>query len=320
MTLSKELAATGRERGGLQSSSARLEGATRAPPKTYKRVGLLGVGLIGSSVALGLSKCGIVETWVGMDTDKRVIQDALRLGVIQEMTTDLEELVQAVDWLLVAVPVKDAEAMAARIVPLIQNPDYFIVDVGSTKKNTVACFDGLFAAHGKANAFVGCHPIAGKEKTGPLAADGDLFQGKTVYVTPSPATRPEFLQTVDSLWKALGGQVRSIAPEAHDEVLAISSHLPHVIAFALMDAVQSGYESRQITHSLGGGLKDMTRVVASSPEMWSQICIDNQANILKQVEVFRRSLDDLYHLIKTGDERPLREFFLEKKLFRDVLE
>lgn len=287
---------------------------------TYKRAGLLGVGLMGSSVALGLRQAGVVETWVGMDSDPHAIENALKIGSIQEVTSDLEEMVRQVDWVVLAVPVCAVVALAEQIVPLIDNPHYFMIDVGSTKRTIVTAIDALFAKYGKKNRFVGTHPIAGKEKTGPLVADSELFHGKTVYVTPSDATDPELVLTVEELWKRLGAQTRHCDPKIHDEILAVSSHLPHMVAFALMDAVQREYENRQINHSLGGGLRDMTRVVSSSPEMWADICSENQTNILKQVDLFSESLEMVRALVKTGDATALCQFFREKKQFRDALE
>lgn len=285
----------------------------------YKRAGLIGVGLIGSSVALGLKKRGLVETWVGMDSDPQAIEEALRIGSIQEMTTDLRELVREVDWLLIAVPVRSVIALAQKIIPLISNPHYFMMDVGSTKTTIVETMDRLFVEHGRPNCFIGSHPIAGKEKTGPLAADPDLFQGKTIYLTPSAVTDAALVAKVDVLWRALGGEVRQIDSKTHDDILSVSSHLPHMIAFALMDAVKREYEARQINHSLGGGLRDMTRVVSSSPQMWADICLENKTPILKQIDVFRESLDELYALLKRGEEEPLKQFFSDKKQFRDKL-
>lgn len=289
------------------------------PDKTYKRAGLIGVGLMGSSVALGLHKLGIVETWVGMDRDPAVIQDALRVGAIQEVTTHLEELVKKVEWLLISIPVKGTAALAERIVPLIDNPNYFAMDVGSTKRAIVEAFDNAFLKYDKPNRFVACHPIAGKEKTGPLVSDPDLFHGKTVYLAPSVRTDPRLIQIAESLWKSLGAEPRKIDPATHDEILSVSSHLPHMVAYALMDTVQSAYEEKQIGHSLAGGLKDMTRVVSSSAEMWAEICSENSENITKQINIFQKSLQQLHELIKNRDLHSLQEFFGAKKVFRDLL-
>ena len=285
----------------------------------YKRAGLIGVGLMGASVAMGLKKKGIVETWVGMDQNPQAIEEALKIGAIQEVTSDFQELACQVDWLLLAVPVRQVVELSKQVIPLVDNPDYFIIDVGSTKCEIVSAVEALFLARGKPSRFIGCHPIAGKEKTGPLVADTDLFQGKTVYVTPTAHSDARLLETVESLWRVLGAQIKQITPERHDEILAGSSHLPHMIAFSLMDAVERGYETHQINQSLGGGLRDMTRIVGSSAQMWAEIGVDNRDNIIKQIDSFRQSLDDLYRLLKTADVGALAEFFADKKKFRETL-
>lgn len=286
---------------------------------TYKRAGLIGVGLMGTSVAMGLRRAGLVETWVGLDRDSRVIQDALRLGAIQEVTSDLHEVVREVEFLLIAAPVRTTATLIEQVSPLVDRPDFFLFDVGSTKARIVSTAEAAFLRCGRPNAFVGAHPIAGKEKTGPLVADPELFRGKTVYLTPTPHTLEHNLARVEAIWKALGADVRKVDPESHDEILAVSSHLPHMAAFALMDAVKSAYEKRQIHHSMAGGLTDMTRVVSSSSQMWSEICLDNRDNILKQIDVFQHALSSVRDLVSAGDEAALCAFFADKKQFRDML-
>lgn len=287
---------------------------TRSFP-LFKQMTIVGVGLIGGSLGMICKQQGLVGTVVG--TGRRVanLKNAVALKAIDRYTTDLAEAASGSDLLVLATPVDTFEAVLKTCAPRLA-AGAVITDVGSVKGPLVSRMEALVPAGARV---VGAHPIAGKEKTGVDAASLELYRGALCILTPTPKTDPAALSLVRRLWEATGARITEMDPDLHDRVLGAISHLPHMAAFALVNAVASIQETQTPGLDLqlysGGGYKDTTRIAASSPEMWRDICLWNRDNLVSQIEIYQARLERLKALVKAGDGEGLaREFALAKEL------
>lgn len=264
----------------------------------FEQLGLIGCGLMGGSFALALKKAGLVKRVVGYSKSPSTTERARQLGVIDVEAPSALLAVSGADLVLLAVPVSATEATFKAIRHLI-NKNTLVMDVGSTKREVVDAARRVLKD--QVGVFVPAHPIAGKELAGVEHADADLYTGRQVILTPIERTFTAQLAKAEQVWTALGCHVQQMAPEAHDAAYAAVSHLPHMLAFALMNAV-SGQEEGQAFLSLAGpGFRDFTRIAASDPNVWRDILVSNREELLTQSRHFQRALHALESAIAIGD-------------------
>ncbi|HEX4986492.1 MAG TPA: prephenate dehydrogenase/arogenate dehydrogenase family protein [Burkholderiales bacterium] len=276
---------------------------------------VVGVGLIGGSVACALRNAGRVGRIVGVGRGGANIRRALELGVIDESSDDLKAAARGADVVLLAVPVQQNDRVLGA---LAQAADArtLVTDAGSTKMDFVASARRLLP--GKLSNVVPGHPIAGAELTGVEAARPDLFAGRNVVLTPMPESRPDCIERVQSLWQTCGARVSRMTPEHHDRVFSAVSHLPHMLAYALVHMVATRADAQELFGFAAGGFRDFTRIAGSSPEMWRDIAIANREALLADIDGYRDVLDRLAALIRDGDAGELGKLFEQAREARNA--
>jgi prephenate dehydrogenase len=279
-----------------------------------RRLAVVGVGLIGGSLARALREAGQVGEVVGCGRGKENLERGVALGVIDRYARTVEEAVDGADMVFVAVPLgamRDAfAAMRDRLAP-----DAVVTDGGSAKASVAA--DARAALGDRIASFVPGHPIAGTERTGVEASFAALYRHRRVILTPLPETAPAAVQRVEAMWRACGAEVTAMSVEHHDEVLAATSHLPHMLAFGLVDALARMKENDEIFRYAAGGFRDFTRIASSSPVMWRDICVANREALSRMLERFAEEMSDLADTIRRGDGEHLLEIFSRAKAARD---
>jgi prephenate dehydrogenase len=266
-----------------------------------ERMTIAGVGLIGGSLALDARRAGLVREIVGLGRSRANLEVALSRGVIDRIATDDADAAAA-DLVVLAAPVEACVDLAARLGRLAGSRTV-MTDVASVKGSVVARVE---AAWSGAARFVGGHPIAGSEEAGAAAARRDLFRGRLCVLTPTARTDGDAAELVHALWTSVGMRVETMAPATHDELLARVSHVPHLVAFALMRALDGRkYDGRRVLDYAATGLLDTTRIAASPAEVWRDIALSNAAALRAGLDEFRRALDDLEKSVAAGDGRAL---------------
>ncbi|MGH8671584.1 MAG: prephenate dehydrogenase [Burkholderiales bacterium] len=273
---------------------------------TFDKLVIVGVGLIGGSAALALRKAGNAGHIVGVGRSRASLNRAVRLGVIDEASADLKHALAGADVVLLAAPVGQNAALMRAMAPYLE-AGTVVTDCGSTKQDVIAHARRYLSAH-LAN-FVPGHPIAGSEQTGVDAARADLFAGKTVVLTPLPQTSKKALSRAGALWRVCGARLRRMDPETHDRVLAAVSHLPHVLAFALVNNIALRRDARLLFSFAAGGFRDFTRIAGSSPEMWKDVCIANRKVLLAELDGYQRSLKEIRAAVRNSDAAALQKLF-----------
>jgi prephenate dehydrogenase len=268
----------------------------------FEQLGLIGCGLMGGSFALALKRAGLVKRVVGYSKSPSTTERARQMGVIDVEAPSALLAVSGADIVLLAVPVAATEATLKAIRHLVTK-EMLIMDVGSTKRDVIDSARRVLRDH--VGSFVPCHPVAGKEVSGVEHADPDLYTGKQVIVTPIDRTQPTQLRDAVTVWEALGCHVQSMAPDAHDAAFAAVSHLPHLVAFALINGVVGQEQGRDYLSLAGPGFRDFTRIAASDPKMWRDILLANRHELLAQCRIFERSLNEMEQLIETGNGESL---------------
>ena len=268
-----------------------------------KRLAVIGVGLIGGSFALGLKKAKAVSHVVGVGRNAANLKLAMERGILDSIAADAASAARDADLVLVAAPVGQYE----RIFADLANSKAPITDAGSTKRDVIAA---ARKALGKRVAqFVPAHPIAGAEKSGAAAASAELFREKRVVLTPLRENRAALVEQVESAWKACGARVSRMDAEEHDAVLAVVSHLPHVLAYALVHGVAKRNNADQLFSFAAGGFRDFTRIASSHPEMWRDICLANRDRLLQELKSYGNELGSIRKLIQKGDGAGLEKLF-----------
>lgn len=279
-----------------------------------KRLAILGVGLIGGSLALGLRRADICHTIVGYGRSRDRLLHAKELGVIDEFTLSAQEAVRGADVVVIATPLASYENLFSEIASSIAS-DTVITDVGSAKQCTV---DAARANLGiNFPNFVPGHPIAGKEKSGVDAATADLFEDHLVILTPLGDTSIKAMTVVTQMWEAVLADVTTLQVEHHDAVLAATSHLPHMLAYALVDCLTSMQKKEDVFQFAAGGFRDFSRIASSNPQMWHDICFSNRKSLLKVLESFEDHLLTLKQAIENGESEKVLEIFSRAKKSRD---
>jgi prephenate dehydrogenase len=270
----------------------------------FEQLGLIGCGLMGGSFALALKRAGLVKRVVGYSKSPSTTDRARQLGVIDLEAPSALLAVSGADIVLLAVPVAATEATFKAIRHLL-TPQTLVMDVGSTKRDVVDAARRVLRE--QVGCFVPAHPIAGREVSGVEHADADLYTGKQVILTPIERTLTAQLQKATEVWTALGCHVQKMAPEAHDAAFAAVSHLPHLIAFALMNGITGQTDGANYLSLAGPGFRDFTRIAASDPHMWRDVMVANREELLAQSQIFRRSLQALEALIGSGNGDALEQ-------------
>lgn len=280
------------------------------------RLAIIGVGLIGGSLALALRKAGKVQHVVGFGRDQAHLNRAVELGVIDEAATSVAAAVKGAQVVVVATPVSMMGAIAGQLVDVLDE-NTVLTDVGSTKVGVV---EDITAAWGRVPPnFVPGHPIAGTEKQGVEAAFAELYQDRKVILTPVAETAQTAVKLITDMWHWAGAEVTSMATQHHDEVLAATSHLPHVLAYTLVDTLGRLNDSKEIFQYAAGGFRDFTRIASSDPTMWHDICLSNQLELVKILEVFQADLQKITAAIEKGDSETIQAIFSAAKHARDNL-
>ena len=284
------------------------------PPVIIDRLAVIGTGLIGGSFARALRTAHAVATIVGIDTDPANLQQALNLGIVDEIFQDAAEGVRGAQVVFVSVPVCAIPAVVRSIAPFLM-PGSIVTDGGSVKASVVRECEQLMPP---GCCFLGGHPIAGTEHSGAAASFATLYSGKRCVLTPTARTDAATLDIVSRLWQAAGAQVCSMEPGHHDRIFAEISHLPHVVAYALVHAVGTAdVEGENVLSYTAGGFRDFTRIASSDPAMWRDISLMNREALLASIDGFSRSLNELRQRIDRRDPDGLAEFFTIAKQFRD---
>ena len=261
-------------------------------------VALIGVGLIGGSFAAALRAAGAVGEVVGYDLDEHAVAAAVARGIITRSAPSAAEAVRGIDLVVVATPVGATRAALTAIADALA-PSAIVTDVGSTKASVID--DARAALGSRLHRFVPAHPIAGGERPGVEHANAALFRGRLVITTPTPETDADALTAVEALWRAAGARVERLDAAVHDEVFAAVSHLPHVLAFALVEMIAAGEDAAIRFAHAGAGFRDFTRIAASSPQMWRDVCLANRVPLAAELRRYRARLESLQHAIDTGD-------------------
>jgi prephenate dehydrogenase len=280
------------------------------------RLAIIGVGLIGGSLALALKAAGAVGEVVGIGRGQANLEKALELGVVDRTTRDAADGVRDADLVFLATPVLALPDVAASIAPHLK-PGAILTDGGSVKGSVARTIEPLLppGVH-----FVPGHPIAGTEKSGAEAAFATLYQGRRCILTPTDRTDRGALELVRRVWETAGSEVVLMDVEKHDRVLAAISHLPHMVAYSLVNAVSTydRYEENILEYS-AGGFRDFTRIASSDPTMWRDIALTNRDALLEMMERFERFFAELKEDVLSGDGAKLFEFFLRSKESRDAI-
>jgi prephenate dehydrogenase len=272
----------------------------------FQQLGLIGCGLMGGSFALALKRAGLVKRVVGYSKSPSTTERARQMGVIDVEAPSALLAVSGADIVLIAVPVAATEATFKSIKHLV-TPRMLIMDVGSTKREVVDA--GRRSLREQVGCFVPAHPIAGKESSGVENADADLYMGRQVVLTPIDRTDSIQLQQAIDVWAALGCRVVTMTPETHDAAFAAVSHLPHLIAFALMNSIVGQPLGKDFLSLAGPGFRDFTRIAAADPVMWRDIMVSNREELLAQSKIFQRNLEALEVMIASGNADALLEQF-----------
>lgn len=270
----------------------------------FEQLGLIGCGLMGGSFALALKRARLVKRVVGYSKSPSTTERARQMGVIDVEAPSALLAVSGADIVLLAVPVSATEATFKAIRHLV-GPNTLIMDVGSTKRDVVDAARRVLRDH--LGCFVPAHPITGKEVSGVEHADADLYFGKQVILTPIERTFTVQLEKAVNVWTALGCNVVKMSPQSHDAAYAAVSHLPHLIAFALINSISGQAQGKDYLSLAGPGFRDFTRIAASDPKMWRDILIANKEELLEQSKIFQTTLQDLEKLIASADGDALED-------------
>ena len=270
----------------------------------FQRLALIGCGLMGGSFALALREAGLVQTIVGFSASNTTRQRAVELKVIDHACASVAEAVQGADLVLLAVPVGAMHISFSAMREMLQ-PNTLLMDVGSTKCDVIAAAQATLGD--RLSCFVPAHPIAGKEVAGIEHAESTLYQERRTILTPLPKTGIHRLQAAHEVWTAVGSQVSTMTPEAHDATFAAVSHLPHLLAFAAVNALMAQPQGAAFLDMAGPGFRDFSRIAASDASVWRDILNANQAEVLTQVAHFRSALDQFETALKQGDTQALQQ-------------
>ncbi len=274
---------------------------------------VIGVGLIGGSFALALKKARVVKQVVGVGRSRKNLQIAMRRGIIDQAETDMARAVADADLVLIGAPVGQMPGIFARIAPVLP-PGVVVTDAGSTKQDVIKAARKHLGA--RFPQFVPAHPIAGTENSGAGAAFPELFRERNLILVPQPDTRAAAVRLVRAAWLACGARIVRLEAADHDRIFGAVSHLPHVIAFALVNQLAQSQDARRLFGFSGGGLRDTVRIAGSSPEMWRDICMANRAALMPLIDDYIGELESTRAALAAGDEAALEKMFTQAQRAR----
>ncbi len=272
----------------------------------FKKVVIFGSGLIGGSFALALRKANAVGEVVGFGRSEATLQQAQQLGILDRIGRGVEAEVGDADLVMLATPVGQMAELMARIAPHL-GAHTLVTDGGSTKSDVVAAARANLGI--RIAQFIPAHPIAGAEKSGASAAQADLYQGKKVVLTPLPENSKDAVTRVRKAWELCGAVVSELTPQQHDAVFAAVSHLPHLLSFALVHDLAQRNNRDQLLSFAASGFRDFTRIAASSPEMWRDICLANREALLQELQIYIAELNQMSKALASGDAVQLEQTF-----------
>ncbi len=275
------------------------------PASNYGTVTIVGVGLIGASLGLALKQAGVVNKVLGVGRSTENLNQALQMGAIDGIV-DLVQAAKQSDVIVLCVPVAQMRTAFEIIEPHLE-PKTMLTDAGSTKGDVILAAKEVLGK--KACQFVPAHPIAGGAQHGASAAKADLFQGKQTILCPLQENSPQDIDLIEGFWQSVGAVVKKISCVQHDAIYAAVSHLPHILAYALMVSVINSEDADQKLDHVGAGFKDFTRIAASSPEMWRDVCLGNRTSILKELDQYLAIVGHMRKLIAENDGAGLEKLF-----------
>ncbi len=273
-------------------------------------LGIVGVGLIGGSIGLAAKRRGLARRVVGVGRRPESLEQARQLGAIDEFHLQLPPAAAAADFMIFCTPVQ-LIAPQIREAAAHCRPDAILTDAGSTKAEILAALNGRLPEHVR---YVGSHPLAGSEKHGPQHADAELFQGRLTIITPHARVEAAAVERVAEFWKTLGARIKLMTPEAHDQALALTSHVPHLLAAALAGALPE-----PLFELTASGFRDSTRIAASDPALWTGIFLQNQQEILAALGPVRDQLERFRQALAAADAAAVRSLLEQAKRVRDAL-
>ena len=280
-----------------------------------KTICVIGVGLIGGSLVCGLRKKNWCESIIGIDVQQHAIDEAMRLNVIDEGYTSIDDCPVIPEIVVIAVPVLKIATIFQQLQPWLDQCKA-ITDVSSTKQSVIENFNQVFPGK-MAHCFVPGHPIAGRELSGVGAAMADLFKDRKVILTPINQTNKNSLKLVTEMWQQVGANVEQLNAQDHDQILAATSHLPHALAFSLVHCLSTQTHTQEIFRYAAGGFADFTRIASSDPTIWRDICLANREQLLNALSHFDHSLQQLRDSLETSDGDALEKIFVDAKNARD---
>ena len=280
------------------------------------KLAVIGVGLIGSSLSLALKQASAVRQVIGYGRNRQNLEKGLELGALDAIGEDIGDCVDGADMIVVAVPLGAMRGVLAEIAPAV-GADAVITDVGCAKGSVVAAARAELGE--RMPRFVPGHPIAGTEKSGVEAGFASLYQGRRVILTPLAETAADASERVARMWRDCGAIVEHLSVEHHDKVLAATSHLPHMLAYALVHHLSHLNDHEEIFRYAAGGFRDFTRIASSDPVMWRDVCLSNGAALLELMRQYQQELDRIAAAIEAGDAERLLKLFGRAKSERDSL-
>jgi len=276
------------------------------------KITIIGVGLIGGSLAKAIKENNLAKVVFGFGRDSERLKKAQKTNVIDQYSTNLKEAVSNADIVVIATPVGSFKEILSEIKPFLTGK-IVITDVGSTKTNIASMVSQTLGEH--SNSFIPAHPIAGKEKSGFEASESNLFNNKKVIITPLETNSSDSISLIQNMWQGAGADVDFMSPESHDELLGMTSHLPHMLAFSLVNYLISKNPSASIYAA--GGFKDFSRIASGDAVMWRDICIQNKDQIIDHIKGYQKTLDSLVDAIKNENSNELDLLFTNAKKTRD---
>ncbi len=276
----------------------------------YEQIAIIGTGMMGTSLGISIKKKGLCRKIIGIDRNFDNLKTAKNLSAIDSYTDCLKDGIADAVLVIFATPILSTFEIAKRIVYAVKK-DAIITDIGSTKSELVYKMTELFYGHSN---YIGSHPITGTEKSGAINAIDGLYEGKRCIITPTDKTEGFILEALTKFWESIGSDVTVMDPQTHDRVMAMVSHLPHIIAYALVGSVMEGQNAGdELFKYAGGGLKDFTRIAGSDPIMWRDIFLSNSKEVLSSLERFSKTIDYLSRLIRSKDMKGIHDFLDEVK-------
>lgn len=280
----------------------------------FKQITIIGVGLLGGSFALAMRSQNSADKIVGVSRRLSSAENALSLGIIDEASDDIHSAVKNADLVLIATPLLSMADVLRQVAGAVSE-NCLITDVGSVKNALVEMVQTNFPQ--LLSQFVFAHPIAGGERSGAGAAREDLFSNRHLILADTHLVKPRFMQMSKTLWQSIGAKVVEMSAKEHDEIFAYTSHLPHVVAYALVNNLHQHERNKQLFEFASAGFYDFTRIASSDPQMWRDICLSNKQEVLTSVKQFSAQLSRLEQAIENSDANALKDMFNDAKQARD---